>query len=64
MLSLVEQPTRPRPAIHRTVAVRDEGGDRVVEVLGGTCRVPAGAPVSDMLLEPPRERLEKPSGST
>ena len=26
--------------------------------------VPAGAPVSDMLLEPPREKLEKPSGST
>ena len=26
--------------------------------------VPAGAPVSDMLLEPPKERLEKPSGST
>jgi len=26
--------------------------------------VPAGAPVSDMLLEPPKEKLEKPSGST
>jgi acetolactate synthase-1/2/3 large subunit len=26
--------------------------------------VPAGAPISGMLLEPPRERLEKPSGST
>jgi len=26
--------------------------------------VPAGAPVSAMLLEPPKERLEKPSGST
>jgi acetolactate synthase-1/2/3 large subunit len=26
--------------------------------------IPAGAPVSAMLLEPPKERLEKPSGST
>ncbi len=26
--------------------------------------VPAGAPVSEMLLEPPKEKLEKPSGST
>ncbi|NIY42752.1 MAG: biosynthetic-type acetolactate synthase large subunit, partial [Gemmatimonadetes bacterium] len=26
--------------------------------------IPAGAPVHDMIIEPPKERLEKPSGST
>ncbi len=26
--------------------------------------IPAGAPLADMIIEPPRERLEKPSGST
>jgi acetolactate synthase-1/2/3 large subunit len=26
--------------------------------------IPAGAPISNMIIEPPKERMEKPSGST
>jgi acetolactate synthase-1/2/3 large subunit len=26
--------------------------------------IPAGAPISHMIIEPPKHRLEKPSGST
>jgi acetolactate synthase I/II/III large subunit len=26
--------------------------------------IPAGAPITDMLIEPPKRKLEKPSGST
>jgi acetolactate synthase-1/2/3 large subunit len=60
---------RPADVDRRLKEARDHDGPVVVvaEVVkeGNVFPwIPAGAPITDMLLEPPKHKLEKPSGST